>query len=155
VGRLWPHPRAAGLSRCAYAPHTHQITYCRRQICPLPANSHARTSADPSPTHHNVSQPPPSGLASAFAAEHLAPHAARWDRESCFPVDAFRRAAELGFGGLYTPEELGGAGLSRADGAVIFEALAYGDGGSTTLGPVYMEVIKVQTLESQPFDLTT
>lgn len=67
-------------------------------------------------------------LASAFAAEHLAPHAARWDAESHFPIDTLRAAAALGFGGLYLPEALGGAGLGRADGAAIFEALAYGDG---------------------------
>lgn len=66
-------------------------------------------------------------LASEFAKEHLAPHSARWDEESEFPVEVLRRAAGLGFAGLYTPEQYGGTGLSRADGAVIFEALAYGD----------------------------
>src|SRR5690606_12258168 len=65
--------------------------------------------------------------ASAFAAAELAPHAARWDEARFFPVDVLRKAAELGFAGIYTSEELGGAGLSRLDAAIIFEALAYGD----------------------------
>ncbi|HEX2560421.1 acyl-CoA dehydrogenase family protein [Phenylobacterium sp.] len=65
--------------------------------------------------------------ASAFAAAELAPHSARWDAEKHFPVDVLRKAAELGFAGIYTSEETGGAGLSRLDAAIIFEALAYGD----------------------------
>jgi hypothetical protein len=60
---------------------------------------------------------PPPALASDFAREHLTPHAARWDERSEFPIHTFKRAAELGFGGLYTPEEFGGAALSRS-GAV-------------------------------------
>ncbi|GBF99969.1 hypothetical protein Rsub_12662 [Raphidocelis subcapitata] len=66
-------------------------------------------------------------LASDFARGRLEPHAAGWDARGEFPVAALREAAGLGFGGVYTPEDLGGSGLSRADGAVIFEALAYGD----------------------------
>jgi alkylation response protein AidB-like acyl-CoA dehydrogenase len=65
--------------------------------------------------------------ASDFAAAELAPHSARWDEDRLFPVDVLRKAAELGFAGIYTSEELGGAGLSRLDAAIIFEALAYGD----------------------------
>ncbi|MFC3078239.1 acyl-CoA dehydrogenase family protein [Phenylobacterium terrae] len=65
--------------------------------------------------------------ASAFAASELAPHSARWDAEKHFPVDVLRKAAELGFAGIYTSEEMGGAGLTRLDAAIIFEALAYGD----------------------------
>jgi alkylation response protein AidB-like acyl-CoA dehydrogenase len=65
--------------------------------------------------------------AEAFAAAELAPHSARWDAEGMFPVDTLRRAAELGFAGLYVAEDIGGAGLSRLDSSLIFEALAYGD----------------------------
>ncbi|MGW8375073.1 acyl-CoA dehydrogenase family protein [Streptomyces sp. ODS28] len=61
-----------------------------------------------------------------FAQDHLAPHAVRWDREKHFPVDVLRKAAGLGLGGVYVREECGGSGLSRADGALIFEALASG-----------------------------
>ncbi len=69
--------------------------------------------------------------AEAFAAAELAPFSAIWDRESHFPAPTLRKAAELGFAGLYLSEELGGSGLSRLDATLIFEALAYGDVAST------------------------
>ncbi len=64
--------------------------------------------------------------AKQFACQELAPHAARWDKEHIFPVDALRKAGELGFCGLYTPEGAGGLGLSRLDASLIFEQLAMG-----------------------------
>jgi alkylation response protein AidB-like acyl-CoA dehydrogenase len=65
--------------------------------------------------------------ASDFAAAELAPNAARWDAEEMFPVEVMRKAASLGFASLYVGEDVGGAGLSRLDAAIIFEALAKGD----------------------------
>jgi len=62
-----------------------------------------------------------------FAAAELAPNSARWDEEEHFPVEVMRKAAALGFASLYVGEELGGAGLTRLDAAIIFEALAAGD----------------------------
>jgi hypothetical protein len=62
--------------------------------------------------------------ARAFAAGEMAPHAAEWDSECVFPVDVIRRAGQLGFCGMYTPEEAGGMGLSRLDAAIVFEELA-------------------------------
>ena len=64
--------------------------------------------------------------ARAFAEEHFAPNAARWDAEKVFPVEELRAAAALGFGGIYVSEEVGGSALSRHDAAVIFEELAAG-----------------------------
>jgi alkylation response protein AidB-like acyl-CoA dehydrogenase len=61
-----------------------------------------------------------------FARERIAPHAIAWDRDRHFPLDVFREAAALGMAGLYVREESGGAGLSRLDAAVVFEALATG-----------------------------
>ncbi|GGU65390.1 hypothetical protein FHX79_115785 [Streptomyces cavourensis] len=61
-----------------------------------------------------------------FAQEHLAPHAVSWDQEKHFPVDVLRKAADLGLGGVYVREEVGGSGLSRSDGVLVFEALATG-----------------------------
>lgn len=43
-----------------------------------------------------------------------------------FPVGALRKAASLGFGGIYVGEDMGGSGLSRLDTSVIFEALSTG-----------------------------
>ena len=65
--------------------------------------------------------------ARAFAAAELAPHSARWDEESHFPVDVLKKAAELGFAGLYVKEDVGGSALSRLDASIVFEQLSYGD----------------------------
>lgn len=65
--------------------------------------------------------------AQAFAAAELAPHSARWDEEKHFPVDVIRKAANLGFAGIYVKEDVGGSALGRLDAALIFEALSYGD----------------------------
>lgn len=62
--------------------------------------------------------------ARGFAREHLAPHAARWDAEEIFPVDALRAAAGLGLASIYVREDIGGSGLSRLDAAIVFEELA-------------------------------
>jgi alkylation response protein AidB-like acyl-CoA dehydrogenase len=62
----------------------------------------------------------------AFARERIAPQAAEWDEKSHFPVDVIREAAPLGMATIYVPAEKGGSGLSRLDGALIMEALAYG-----------------------------
>jgi len=63
-------------------------------------------------------------VAAAFAAEQMAPHAAEWDENNTFPVETLRKGAELGFGGIYVGEDVGGSGLTRLDAAVIFEELA-------------------------------
>ncbi|WP_417545924.1 acyl-CoA dehydrogenase family protein [Marinobacter sp.] len=59
-----------------------------------------------------------------FAEKSMAPHAAKWDDEHIFPVDTLKEAGEMGFMGIYTPEALGGMGLSRLDTSVIVEELA-------------------------------
>lgn len=62
-----------------------------------------------------------------FAETELAPHALEWDEAKTFPVDTLRRAGELGLGGIYVREDVGGSALSRADAVAIFEELAVGD----------------------------
>jgi len=61
-----------------------------------------------------------------FARDELMPHAREWDENEIFPVDALRKAAALGFGGIYVNEDVGGSALSRLDAALIFEELAQG-----------------------------
>ena len=65
-------------------------------------------------------------VARDFAARELAPFAAHWDQDKIFPKDALKKAAELGFGGIYVRDDVGGSGLSRLDGAIVFEELAQG-----------------------------
>lgn len=66
-------------------------------------------------------------MARDFAIEELQPHGAQWDLREEFPVSTLQKAAGLGFAGIFVSEDVGGAGLSRFDGALIFESLAYGD----------------------------
>ena len=66
-------------------------------------------------------------MAQKFAKDRLLPHSEAWDRDSHFPVDVIRDAAELGFAGIYVKEDVGGSGLTRTDAALIFEQLSYGD----------------------------
>jgi len=61
-----------------------------------------------------------------FAKERLLPKAAEWDETGHFPVDVIRETAELGMATIYVPEDRGGSGLTRLDGALIMEGLAYG-----------------------------
>jgi alkylation response protein AidB-like acyl-CoA dehydrogenase len=63
-------------------------------------------------------------MARAFAADHFAPNAARWDAEEIFPVEQLRLAAGLGLAGIYVSEDAGGSGLGRAEAAIVFEELA-------------------------------
>ena len=64
--------------------------------------------------------------ARAFAQGEMAPNAARWDEEKIFPKEVIAAAGELGFCGMYVPEEQGGLGLSRLDTTIILEELAAG-----------------------------
>jgi alkylation response protein AidB-like acyl-CoA dehydrogenase len=66
-----------------------------------------------------------------FARDRLLPHAGLWDEERHFPAEELREACQLGFGGIYVPEELGGTGLTRLDAAIIFEELATADPSTT------------------------
>jgi len=65
-------------------------------------------------------------LARNFAKKEFEPNAAHWDEEQIFPVDALKKAGELGLCGLYAPDDIGGLGLSRLDASIIFEELAMG-----------------------------
>src|ERR1700692_1536673 len=65
-------------------------------------------------------------MARDFAAEKIAPHAIRWDEEKHFPVDVMREAAQLGIGGVYIRDDVGGSALTRVGAALIFRALGQG-----------------------------
>jgi len=62
--------------------------------------------------------------AQAFAEKEMAPYAQQWDEECFFPVDTLRKAAALGFGGIYVRPEQGGSGLGRLEASLIFEELS-------------------------------
>ena len=64
--------------------------------------------------------------AKAFAQDQLAPYAAEWDANSHFAKDALRQAGDLGFMGMYTPEQAGGLAMPRLEASLIVEELAKG-----------------------------
>ena len=76
-------------------------------------------------------------MARQFAAAELAPNAEKWDREKFLDRDVFRKAAELGFLGIYTSEDYGGSALSRLDSALVFEQLAAGDISHTAMMTIH------------------
>jgi alkylation response protein AidB-like acyl-CoA dehydrogenase len=61
-----------------------------------------------------------------FARDEMMPQARDWDENEVFPVQSLRKAAALGFGGIYVKEDVGGSALTRLDAALIFEELAQG-----------------------------
>jgi len=65
-------------------------------------------------------------LSKAFADRELRPFASEWDKDAVFPLDAFRKLADLGFAGLFVREDVGGSALSRVDAVSIVEGLATG-----------------------------
>jgi alkylation response protein AidB-like acyl-CoA dehydrogenase len=73
-----------------------------------------------------------------FAGSHISslfcwPFSGKWDEEGVFPKDTFKKCAELGFGGIFVKEDVGGSALSRQDTTVIFEALSTGCVGTTAM----------------------
>jgi len=65
-------------------------------------------------------------MAADFASNELRPKAIEWDEQKHFPTDVLAQAGALGFGAIYTRDDVDGTGLGRVDSALIFEALATG-----------------------------
>ncbi len=61
-----------------------------------------------------------------FSDKRIGPKAQEWDETHHFPKDVLREAAEMGMGGIYISEDVGGSGMRRLDGVRIFEQLARG-----------------------------
>lgn len=63
-------------------------------------------------------------VAREFAESEILPRRMEWDESQDFPMDAFRKMAELGFLGTMMPSELGGAGLGATENSIIIEEIA-------------------------------
>lgn len=63
-------------------------------------------------------------VARRFAADNIRPHARTWDREADLPRDVIKKLADVGFLGIFTPTEYGGAGLGDLGASVIMEEIA-------------------------------
>lgn len=77
-----------------------------------------------SETHRDIQ-----ALAREFAANEIAPHAARWNEDHHTPVDVIRRMGAVGFLGIIVPEQYGGAGLDAMALALVMEEIAAADAG--------------------------
>ena len=61
-----------------------------------------------------------------FAERELTPNMREWDEKELFPLETLRKAAGLGFAGIYVRDDVGGSNLKRLDASVLFEALSTG-----------------------------
>jgi len=69
-----------------------------------------------------------------FAQNELAPNRASWDKHHTpMPDELWKKCADMGFGGIYCPEDIGGMGLSRLATSVVFETLSTGCVSTTAL----------------------
>jgi alkylation response protein AidB-like acyl-CoA dehydrogenase len=72
-------------------------------------------------------------VARDFARERLVPYAAERDREEKFPAEALAELGRLGFMGMLTPLEFGGAGADHVGYALVMEEIAAGEGAVATI----------------------
>ena len=68
-----------------------------------------------------------------FAQEQVAPVAAKLDASGEFPFETIRKAGELGFMGVETPTEYGGAGLDPMSYVLVMEEIAAADAAHSTI----------------------
>jgi butyryl-CoA dehydrogenase len=68
-----------------------------------------------------------------YAAEQIAPNAARWDRDKEFPREALKGLAAMGLYGVAVSAEWGGAGMGYGALAVACEEIAAGDCATATI----------------------
>lgn len=68
-------------------------------------------------------------LARDFARSEILPGAGERDRTHDFPADLVAKLSELGFMGMFIPEEYGGAGLDVLAYVIALEEICYADAG--------------------------
>ncbi|HEY6109246.1 MAG TPA: acyl-CoA dehydrogenase family protein, partial [Gemmatimonadales bacterium] len=66
-------------------------------------------------------------LAREFAREHIAPHAAEWDRTRTFPRPVIDELGRLGFLGMTVPERYEGMGIDTVTYLLALEEIAAAD----------------------------
>ena len=68
-------------------------------------------------------------LAREFARKEILPGAAERDRTHEFPTELVQQLGEMGFMGMFVPEEYGGTGLDILSYVVALEEICYADAG--------------------------
>jgi butyryl-CoA dehydrogenase len=59
-----------------------------------------------------------------FAEAEVKPHAKEIDETGRFPLDTFKKAAELGLTGIAVPDNYGGAGMDHVSYAIVIEEIS-------------------------------
>ncbi len=65
-----------------------------------------------------------SNSAKDFAEQHIRPHIMKWDESQYFPREILEKAGEMGFMGIFIPEEYGGSGLGYHEYVSIIEEIS-------------------------------
>jgi len=59
-----------------------------------------------------------------FSEKYIRPNVMKWDEAQFFPIDLFKKAGEMGFMGVFVPEEYGGSGLGYHEYIAIIEEIS-------------------------------
>ena len=62
-----------------------------------------------------------------FAEQYIRPHIMEWDEAQIFPQELFKKAGEMGFMGIFIPEEYGGSGLGYHEYIAIIDEISQVD----------------------------
>ena len=81
-----------------------------------------------------------------FADSEIMPYARENDVKERFPIEIFKRMAELGFLGGPIPEKYGGAGLDFISDAIIFEEVGRADSSLRTALSVQVSIVGLTML---------
>jgi alkylation response protein AidB-like acyl-CoA dehydrogenase len=63
-------------------------------------------------------------VAREFAESEILPRKMEWDESQEFPMDVFKKMADLSFLGMLIPTEYGGAGLGATENSLVIEEIA-------------------------------
>jgi alkylation response protein AidB-like acyl-CoA dehydrogenase len=59
-----------------------------------------------------------------FAEQYIRPHIMEWDETQHFPDDVLKKAGEMGFMGIFIPEEYGGSGMGYHEYVAIIQEIS-------------------------------
>lgn len=82
-----------------------------------------------------------------FAQTEIKPHSAEWDEAEEFPLELFKKGAELGLFGIRLDPEWGGSGLDWWATAAYVEGMSYSENGGVNMAFMVQSDITLPALE--------
>jgi citronellyl-CoA dehydrogenase len=82
-----------------------------------------------------------------FAVSEIKPHSAEWDEAEAFPVELFKKGADLGLFGIRLDPEWGGSGLDWWATAAYIEGMSYTENGGVNMAFMVQSDITLPALE--------